>query len=146
MSGAILPDDLPIRARSDILGDMGRLAGQAAGISRILGMSRGKGLSARVRHELRDRQGITTILHYLLLDASDTQLAEGSVEITPDADVHVGRTLLEVPMKTVQEHRVWGVMLEIGEVVVLRWRLELRDASGTMLARKTIACEYRAPF
>jgi hypothetical protein len=137
--------DLPIWAQPGTLGDMGCLAGRPER-GRIVSLSKGKGLSVRVRHELCGGEGVTTLLHYILLDASDEQLADGSVEITPDADVHVGRTLVEVPPTVVQEHDVWGVMLEIGEVVVLRWRIELRDASGVLLARKTFGCEYRAPF
>ena len=115
-------------------------------MARIISLSRGKGLSVRVRHELCGREGVTTVLHYILLDASSERLAEGAVEITPDADVHVGRTVVEVPMTAVQEHDIWGALLEIGEVVVLRWRIELRDASGVLLARKSFGCEYRAPF
>ena len=103
-------------------------------------------MSARVRHELIGRRGIPTILHYGLLDADDEVLAEGSVEIWPDADAHVARTVIAVPMEAVQEHEVWGVLFEVGEVVVLRWRIELRDISGARLARKTFVCEYRAPF
>jgi hypothetical protein len=44
------------------------------------------------------------------------------------------------------EYDIRGAMAEAGLVVALRWRIELRDASGGVLARKTFFCEYSAPF
>ncbi|MDI3284716.1 hypothetical protein [Polyangium sp. 15x6] len=108
---------------------------------RLLGLSRGKGLSAFVRSELKNRHGTPTSLRYILLDAADERLAEGYVMIT-----RIERTVVEVPMDILEGHTVWGAMLALGDVVVLRWRSELRDPSGQLLARKTYACEYRGPF
>jgi hypothetical protein len=124
---------------------MSRLSKQAAG-SVILGLSRGKGLSARVRHALEGRRGIPTLLHYSLLDAVGGVLAQGVVTIEPDTDKYVDRTLVELPVKAVLEHDIWGAMLETGQVVAMRWRIELRDVSGDVLARKTYSCEYCAPW
>jgi hypothetical protein len=124
---------------------MSRLSTQAVG-NVILGLSRGEGLSARVRHALEGRRGLPTLLHYSLLDAVDGVLAHRVVKIEADADKHVGRTVIEVPMRAVLEHDIWGSLLESGQVVVLRWRIELRDASSGVLARKTYSCEYCAPF
>jgi hypothetical protein len=49
-----------------------------------------------------------------------------------------------VPIGVVRRDPVWGGLLDLGESVSLRWRIELRDALDRRLARKALAIEYRA--
>lgn len=112
------------------------------GSAEILGLSCGSGLSAHVRHLLRGRRHLPTLLHYALVDPSDDILAEGNVRVTPAKDAEQGRTRIRVPRRTLREHTIWGPMLEVHQAVHLRWRITLRDTLGRLLAKKTYGHEY----
>jgi hypothetical protein len=130
------------------LGDFPLLRSQAeraVGEGRILAITPGATLSVRVDHLLTGRRHVPTHLHYALLDPDGECLAEGMVTLTPDADSAQGHTRLRVPARVLRRHAIWGPALEVGEVVHLRWRVELRDAFGHILSRRTVGHEHAQP-
>ncbi|UQA62708.1 hypothetical protein [Polyangium aurulentum] len=112
------------------------------GTAEILGLSVGSGLSAHVRHLLRGRRHLPTLLHYALVDPSDDILAEGSVPLAPEEDVEQQRTRIRVPARVLRDHTIWGPMLDVHQAVHLRWRITVRDTLGRLLAKKTYGHEY----
>jgi hypothetical protein len=112
------------------------------GTAEILGLSCRSGLSAHVRHALRGRRRVPTLLHYALVDPSGDILAEGNVPVTPESDDEQQRTRVRVPLRALRDHTIWGPMLEVHQAVHLRWRITMRDTLGRLLAKKTFGHEY----
>jgi hypothetical protein len=110
------------------------------GSGKFTGLSRRPGLSVRVRYVLVGRRHVPTVLSYLLADAADQPLAEGTIKITPDTDTHISSTRIRVSARGVLRSIAKG-----GQVVPLRWHLELRDVFGHSLARRRFTREYAAP-
>jgi hypothetical protein len=126
-------------------GDMPLVRSQASaplGAAEILGLSVGTGLSAHVRHVLRGRRHLPTLLHYALVDPSNDILAEGSVPLAPEEDVEQKRTRIRVPGRVLRDHTIWGPMLDVHQAVHLRWRITVRDTLGRLLAKKAYGHEY----
>ena len=117
---------------------------QIAGTCWITTVAPAPGLSVQVRiihHGWREQ---TTLLCFRLVDPGAQALVERAVIVVPESDAHVSRHLLRVRAHVLGLHPMWGPLLEIGQAVCLRWRIELRDAAGRVLVRKTFENEYSA--
>jgi len=111
------------------------------GSAKILGVARGKGVSALVRYMIEGRRGVPTRLQSSLLAPDDEVLGRGEVTIVPEDDRHIGKTRVRLPVEVVSEHTVWGSTLEGGEPVHLRFQISLRDTRGHQLDQKTFGHE-----
>jgi hypothetical protein len=100
-------------------------------------------LSVHVAFAVAGRRGNVAALHYTLLDAVGAALAGGSIRVDSASDAPIHRTRVALSPRAVRKDPMWGAMLELGETVVLRWRIELRGPSDDRIARKTLAIEYR---
>lgn len=138
-------DERDLPAESGLFGGVPLVrseAERAVGAGQIQRLSEGRGLSLRVEHAINRRRHVPTVLHYLLVDASDEPLAEGTAMIVPDAEEHVGSTTIRVKPRVLYDHTIWGPMLDIGETLALRWRVTLRDVYGHVLDRQVVSFEY----
>lgn len=104
----------------------------AVGNGQIVDLSAGPGSSLQVRFALHGRRSVPTVLHYFLVDTADEPLAEGSIEIAPDTDRHLGRTRFRVDPRLLPSRRRRGG---------LRFRVELRDGFGHVLDRQKVAVQ-----
>jgi hypothetical protein len=136
--------DLPVE--SGLFGGMPLVRSEAVGAvgaGRIKSLSEGQGLSLRVQHALDGRRHVPTVVHSLLVDASDEPLVERTATVVPDADKFVGRTLVRVGPQVLREHTIWGPLLDMGETLVLRWRVKLRNVFGHVLDQQVLEFAYR---
>jgi hypothetical protein len=108
----------------------------------ILWVKRGPGLSIRIQHSLEGRHGMPTIVHFVLLDPSSQPLAEGKATFLPRSNAHMGQRTMRVPIEKLQTHPVWGALMDMGQPVCLRWKVEFRDHEGHVLTCRTFEDEY----
>jgi len=111
--------------------------------SRSLTLKEGNGLSVCASFAIDGEGGRVAAIDYALLDAVGEILAEGSrlIRSYPDANIYQAR--LALPAESVREDLVWDAMLDLGETVALRWRIDLRGEGGERLARKSLWTMYR---
>ena len=121
------------------------MRGQRVATSKTFIVSAKPGLAIQVRLSIEGWGSKPAILCYWLLDAVSEVLAEGSVPLDPGPDERFYRLRIRVPLRVLRRHTVWGPLVAMGDAVHLRWRLELQDASGQVLHRKTVARKFDIP-
>jgi hypothetical protein len=118
------------------------MRGQRVATSKTFIVSSRSGLAIQVRLSMEGWDNKPAALRYCLLDAVSEALAEGLVPLDAAPKGHFHRPRIRVPLRVLQRHTVWGALLAMGDAVHLRWRLELQDASGQVLHRKTFAQRF----
>jgi hypothetical protein len=111
--------------------------------ARTFTLTEGRGLSVHVTFAVDGPRSRVAGIHYSLLDAVGDALAKGSLRVEAQPNVSVHRLRVALTARSIRKDPMWGAMLDLGQTVALRWRIELRGASDDLIARKTLAVEYR---
>ncbi len=110
----------------------------------IVGIEPGRGLDVVVLVERTNRLRGAIWVRYTIVDPIDRVLAASMVKIPLPIYSLLQRVHLRRSLRVLTEHAVWRHVLDAGQSIRLRWRIELVNRRGLVIGTGEVAQEFCA--
>lgn len=112
--------------------------------ARIVALEPGQGLDVVVCIERTSRRKKQLWVRVEVVDPVDEVLTSHAIEVPAPKKSLVQRVRVRCDLRALSDHESWGAMLDLGESVHMRWRVEIVDRLGKLVAEDLLEHELYA--